>query len=158
MVRSIVAFHPGGDGAFVAELSCWHTQHIRHRPPFQERAWVLEPAGRAERIGSPIDCPLCDRGELPEGLTLLRTAGPWDEATLPRGLLGTHRTPDGQWGRLRVLDGSVDFQLVPDDDGPPGACLHLDSGSERPIPPQVPHRVILVGPVHVELELWGRAP
>ena len=159
MIRSIAGFSrsSGDGGEWVAELSCLHRQHVRHRPPFQERAWVLDPSGRAGRIGSPIECSLCDRPELPDGLVILRTAGPWDQDSLPAALLGTHRTPDGRWGRIRVLDGAVDFQLV-GDGAPDGRCVHLEPGSAQLIPPEAAHRLVLVGPVRFELELWGRPP
>ena len=157
MIRSLVGFAPDGseEGVWVAELSCLHRQHVRHRPPFQDRPWVLEPAGRQARIGTEIECPLCDRPELPDGLARLRRAGPWDQDTLPGALLGTHRTPEGRWGRLRVLDGSVDFQLV-GDGTPARPAVHLGPGSEQLIPPEAPHRLVLVGAVRFELELWGR--
>ena len=60
----------------MAELSCLHNQHVRHHPPFQERAWVLSEPGRSARAGTSIECPLCDRLELPADLELVRTAGP----------------------------------------------------------------------------------
>ncbi len=53
--------HQDADGVWVAELDCGHNQHIRHRPPFQVRPWVLTEESRAEHIGSARDCPLCDR-------------------------------------------------------------------------------------------------
>jgi len=53
-------------GDWVAELACGHSQHMRHRPPWMERPWVAIEAQRAAKIGSPIDCPLCD----PSGATL----------------------------------------------------------------------------------------
>ena len=65
MKRAIAGFHQDDQGDWVAELSCLHNQHVRHRPPFQERPWVVTEAGRAGRIGTELDCPLCDRGEPP---------------------------------------------------------------------------------------------
>ena len=59
----MVGFHQDDEGDWVAHLACGHTQHARHRPPFQERPWALEESGRRERLGSPLECPLCDRGE-----------------------------------------------------------------------------------------------
>src|ERR1051326_9253787 len=56
--RAIEGFHQDEDGDWVAELSCLHGQHVRHRPPFQDRAWVLSEAGRAERLRGASDCPL----------------------------------------------------------------------------------------------------
>jgi hypothetical protein len=63
--RSILGFHRDTEGDWVAELDCGHAQHVRHRPPFQVRPWVLDEAGRAARLGAPLDCPLCDRSEPP---------------------------------------------------------------------------------------------
>ncbi|MCS4247173.1 hypothetical protein M2394_001474 [Pseudomonas sp. BIGb0164] len=47
------------DQHWVAELSCGHTQHLRHQPPWQSRAWVLDPAQRLEKIGQPFACGWC---------------------------------------------------------------------------------------------------
>lgn len=57
----IRGFHQDAEGDWVAELECAHTQHVRHRPPFQERAWVLDDRARRARIGQRLECPLCDR-------------------------------------------------------------------------------------------------
>jgi tellurite resistance-related uncharacterized protein len=154
MIRSVVAFYTDLAGDWIAKLSCHHNQHVRHRPPFQERAWVLEPAGRAAHLGSAIDCPLCDRCEFPEGLTILRRVGPWDQDSLPGGLLGAHRVPDGQWGRLLVAAGAIGFQFEADE--MLGAFqLPLVAGSQQAIPPGAPHRLIPIGAVRLEIEFWG---
>jgi hypothetical protein len=50
MIRAIDGFHQDDDGDSVAELSCLHRQHVRHDPPFQERNWVTNEAGRAGRL------------------------------------------------------------------------------------------------------------
>ncbi|MDQ6829089.1 MAG: DUF3565 domain-containing protein [Gemmatimonadota bacterium] len=63
MRRSITGFHRDDEGQWVAELDCGHAQHVRHDPPWQLRPWVLTDAGRAGRIASELECPLCDRGE-----------------------------------------------------------------------------------------------
>jgi hypothetical protein len=59
MERKIIGFHQDAEGAWVAELECGHTLHVRHNPPFQERAWVLTPAGRAKFIGIAVVCKGC---------------------------------------------------------------------------------------------------
>ena len=81
--RTITGFRRDDAGDWVAELSCWHSQHVRHDPPFRTAPWVLDDLGRAERVGAALDCPLCDRAELPEGLRVVRTAGVWDERSMP---------------------------------------------------------------------------
>ncbi|HEU5002213.1 MAG TPA: DUF3565 domain-containing protein [Actinomycetota bacterium] len=60
MLRLIVGFHQDQEGDWVAELDCGHTQHVRHRPPFQLRPWVETDEGRAGRIGMELDCPRCE--------------------------------------------------------------------------------------------------
>ena len=62
MQRAIVAFHQDDAGEWVAELECGHSRHVRHRPPLFAEPWVLEASGRQDRIGTPLDCGLCDQG------------------------------------------------------------------------------------------------
>ncbi len=61
MQRAIVGFEQDAVGDWTALLECGHRQHVRHRPPWQERPWVLSVEGRAGRIGSLLECPECDR-------------------------------------------------------------------------------------------------
>jgi hypothetical protein len=58
-VSTISGFHQDDDLHWVVELSCGHTQHLRHQPPWQSRAWVLDPAQRLEKIGLPFACGWC---------------------------------------------------------------------------------------------------
>ena len=74
MERAITGYRCDDEGDWVAELSCGYDQHVRHRPPFQLRAWVLESAGRTAKLGTPLNCPLCDRAEFPDGLRLVRSS------------------------------------------------------------------------------------
>jgi hypothetical protein len=60
--RAIVGFHQDDRGDWVAELTCGHQRHIRHRPPFELRPWVLDTEARQERLGTMLDCGLCDQG------------------------------------------------------------------------------------------------
>ena len=145
MRRRCTGFHVGDDGDWVAELDCLHGQHQRHQPPFQERPWVTTEEGRASRLGADFDCPLCDRAELPDGLVLARTAGPFDQDTLPAGLRREHRTAARTWGVLRVLDGSLTFGML-------GSRRQMVAGDEQPIPPEVPHLLTLDGDVRLEVD------
>ncbi|MFK7701207.1 DUF3565 domain-containing protein [Pseudomonas caspiana] len=43
----------------MAILSCGHTQHLRHQPPWQSRAWVLDPQQRLQKIGEGFHCGWC---------------------------------------------------------------------------------------------------
>ena len=57
--RRIVGFHQDDERQWVAELECGHQQHVRHEPPWQVRAWVLTPEGRAGMTGTELNCPMC---------------------------------------------------------------------------------------------------
>lgn len=46
-------------GHWVAVLSCGHTQHLRHQPPWQNRAWVLDAEQRQAQLGKPFTCGWC---------------------------------------------------------------------------------------------------
>jgi len=97
-----VGFRQDDASDWVAELSCLHRQHVRHQPPFRDARWVLDDAERAARVGSPLDCPLCDRAELPDGLRVVRATNAWDQDSMPPGLRRAHRVAAGTWGRLWV--------------------------------------------------------
>jgi len=145
--REITGFHQDDLGDWVLELECLHAQHVRHRPPFAPRPWVEAATGRADHIGERLDCPLCDRAELPDGLVVARTAGPFDESTLPAGLRRDHRVADGTWALLRVLSGSAHFTM----DTVPPVAIDLRAGDRQPIPPGVLHAVALsAGSIEVD--------
>mgnify|MGYP001256771059 CR=1 FL=1 len=61
MQQRIIGFYEDLEGHFVAMLECGHEQHVRHRPPFAERPWVLTEQGRALMIGERLTCAECDR-------------------------------------------------------------------------------------------------
>jgi tellurite resistance-related uncharacterized protein len=155
VLRRILGFRVDGEGDWAAQMSCFHNRHIRHDPPFKQAAWVLDPAGREAHIGSEMDCPLCDRAELPEGLSTVGHAGPWDQDSLPGGLLHSHRVPEGRWGLLRVTGGAIGFQFE-SELMDAQSTRHLAEGQVQSIPPGIPHRLIPAGPVRLELEFLGR--
>jgi Protein of unknown function (DUF3565) len=59
--RAIVGYHEDGQGDWVAELACGHEQHVRHKPPFHLRPWIVEAEDRRQRLGTPLECRLCDQ-------------------------------------------------------------------------------------------------
>jgi tellurite resistance-related uncharacterized protein len=152
--RAITGYHRDDVGDWVAELDCGHNQHVRHRPPFQVREWVLTDEGRSARRRQPLDCPLCDRGELPEGVRYVRTGPEWNEETLPRGLRRDHRLAAGTWGRLSVRHGRVRF-VAP---GPSPVDEMLVAETARGIPPLAAHHVEPVGPVRLVIEFFSVDP
>ena len=151
MERAIVGFHADPDGEWVAELSCGHDQHVRHRPPFQDRGWVVDKAGRDGRIGGPLDCPLCERTELPRALRFVRSSPDWDEVSLPPGLLRSHRTAEGTWGRITVTEGQLRFRAATT----PSRDVVLVASGVQAIPPGVVHEVQPLGTVRFTIDFFA---
>jgi len=60
ILRRISGFRQDERGDWVAELDCGHTRHVRHRPPWELRPWVLTSEGRASRMGSELRCRACE--------------------------------------------------------------------------------------------------
>jgi tellurite resistance-related uncharacterized protein len=146
--RAISGYHRDNEGDWVADLSCGHGQHIRHRPPFQLREWVLDAGGRAARLGTPLDCALCDRAELPDGLQLVRTSPQWDDRTMPAGLKRSHRIAEGTWGRIVVHEGTLRFVAQTE----PELNVIVGPHSTQAIPPEVEHNVEPIDQVCFEIE------
>ncbi|MDQ1397118.1 MAG: hypothetical protein QOG64_2377, partial [Acidimicrobiaceae bacterium] len=111
--------------------------HVRHEPPFRLRPWAVTAAGRDSRVGQQLDCPLCDRAELPDHLARVRTAGPFDATTLPAGLRREHRVAASTWAVLQVSAGEARLVIATD----PPIDRILAAGGQQPIPPEVPHRL-----------------
>jgi len=152
MNRVIVGFHQDDAGDWVAELSCLHSQHVRHQPPFRLAPWVGDDVARAERVGSALDCPLCERAELPAGVSVVRKTEVWDEETMPAGLRRAHRVAAGVWGRLHVEEGQVRFRARTS----PAIDLVLGAGDTQSIPPEVDHEVEPQGQLRFFIEFLRR--
>jgi len=151
--RAIVGFHLDEEGHWVAELSCGHGQHTRHDPPLSERSWVLSEEGRAQRIGTQLDCLRCERRELPEGHAAYRRTATFREDAIPRGLLSRHRTARGVWARIHVESGSLLYRtFAPFDDE-----QRLDAGAVGVVLPDVEHEVEPCGAVSFHVEFYRAA-
>jgi tellurite methyltransferase len=132
----------------VAELTCGHNQHVRHRPPFQIRTWVLEEDTRAERVGTELSCPSCSRSEVPVSLRFVRSSPEWTEETVPPALLRAHQVGHGTWGLLRVHSGNLRFVQLAERNHD----VVLGLGSVHAIPPDTPHRIVLLGAVRFTID------
>jgi len=62
MKQSIKDYHKDDLNDWVAELACGHFQHVRHKPPFFNRPWVVTQAGRESMLGEELNCKKCDEG------------------------------------------------------------------------------------------------
>ncbi|MBH0193191.1 MAG: DUF3565 domain-containing protein [Nitrospira sp.] len=60
MNQPIVGYHLDEHGDWVADLACGHGQHVRHQPPFVNRAWVMTTEGRHQHLGTLLNCKKCE--------------------------------------------------------------------------------------------------
>ena len=77
----------------------------------------------------------------------------FDEKSLPDSLRNEHRTKDGTWGLVRVLEGEVTLVFL---DPPSEHFVTVDDPA--PIPPQSPHFIKLVGPMKMQVEFYRDHP
>ena len=147
MDTTIVGFHRDDAGDWVAELACGHGQHMRHRPPWQERPWVTTEEGRQRKIGVTIECPLCDAIRLPPDAREYKRTATFTEETLPAALRQEHRTKPGTWGRIVVTDGQAEFHSR-------GRVQVLGAGDVGIVEPEVLHHVTPLGAVRLHVEFW----
>lgn len=146
IARSILGFTADAAGDWIARLDCGHRRHIRHRPPLSEYPWIMDAAVRAARIGAPIECDRCGRGELPDDAAPYKTTAEFDETTLPAGLRRDHTTRAGVWARAEVLAGQLRFVM-------PALAEDrvIAAGDHAIIPPELPHHVEPLGPVRLRV-------
>jgi tellurite resistance-related uncharacterized protein len=147
MDTTIVGFHQDADGDWVADLACGHAQHVRHQPPWQRRAWVTSPEGRATRLGIAIDCPPCDRIRIPPDAREEARTTTFTETTLPAALRAAHRTRAGTWARIVVEEGQAEYHAR-------GRVLLLSAGEAGIVEPEVPHHLVPLGAVKLHLEFY----
>ncbi|MGE3800140.1 MAG: DUF3565 domain-containing protein [Candidatus Kapaibacterium sp.] len=148
MQRTIVGFHRDEEDQWVAELDCYHGQHMRHTPPFYERFWVLTEEGRATRLGRQVECLKCDQFEWPEKLLEFKRTPEFTEETVPAGLLRDHRTKGGVWAKIIVIEGTI---LYSPEAGEP---IHLTPSRFGIIVPEMKHSVQLLTPVRFYVEFY----
>lgn len=153
MDRAVTGYRQDDAGDWVAELACGHGQHVRHKPPFWTRPWVVTAEGRAAHLGTPLACVRCDRFELPDGLAAYKRTPDFDERSIPAGLRADHATKPGVWGVIQVVAGRLHYVVEP----PLARALVLDPTTPGIVVPEVRHRVAPEGAVRFFVT-FHRAP
>lgn len=153
MNRMIVGFCLDEQTDWAAELACGHRQHTRHEPPMTERPWVLTSEGRESKLGTSIDCVMCDRRKIPEGFEPYRRTPSFSEQSVPKGLLHAHSTKRGVWALILVARGHLEY-LLHEPFNEQQVVTALRPGV---ILPEVQHHVSPMGDVDFCVEFW-RAP
>jgi tellurite resistance-related uncharacterized protein len=153
MQRPIVGFHQDEAGDWIAELTCGHGQHVRHRPPFWVCAWVLTVEGRAEKLGAELPCVLCDRFEIPAGHRPYKRTPEFDQDHIPGALRKDHSTKPGVWGVIHVIAGRLHYVV----EQPLASARILEPGVRGVVVPEVLHHVGPDGDVRFFVEFHRAA-
>jgi len=153
LLRPIDGFHQDEHGDWVAELRCGHGQHVRHKPPFWSRPWVLTDEGRAEKLGAKLPCVLCERFEMPAGYAPYKRTADFTTASIPGGLRKDHSTKPGVWGVIHVLEGRLRYVVEP----PLAREDVIEAGGHGIVVPEILHRVAPEGEVRFYVEFHRRA-
>ncbi len=151
MKRAIVGFFQDEQQDWVAQLDCYHNQHVRHAPPFTRRPWVTTPAGRQEKLGVELDCVRCDRLEFPADVAAYKKTPEFTADSVPAGLLNDHNTKKGVWGLIHVLAGEVLYHT-------PDNSFTLQPGSPGVVVPLMPHHVEPAADARFYVEFHKREP
>ena len=81
----------------------------------------------------------------------------FDETTLPAALRREHRTKDGVWGVIRVLEGELRL-VVGEFGGGGGSETILTPDHPGLVLPQQPHHVEPLGKIRMQVDFYDRAP
>jgi tellurite resistance-related uncharacterized protein len=138
-------------GDWVAFLNCGHRQHVRHRPPFEERPWVITEIERSKKIGKLIDCVRCDRFEMPDDFKAYRKTAEFNERTVPQSLRRDHSTKPGVWAKIQVIEGKLNYRI-----DALGTQFELSPGVPGIVIPKVRHHVEPAGSVRFFVEFYRR--
>ena len=151
MQRPINSFEKDEHGDWVAFLSCGHTQHVRHNPPFFERPWVTTEQGRRDKLGALLDCVQCERFEMPDTFKAYRKTAEFTENSIPKSLLNEHSTKAGVWAKIHVLEGKLIYHV-----DELRAKFEISRGAPGIVLPEIKHHVEPVGPVSFFVEFYKR--
>lgn len=90
---------------------------------------------------------------IPEDCVAYKRTPEFNTATVPAGLLRAHKTKQGTWGRIVVLDGELRYHI----DEPESEILTLNSGIPGVVEPEMLHRVEPLGEVRFYVEFLRRS-
>ena len=86
--------------------------------------------------------------ELPDDAVPVRRTDTFSETSIPAGLLKSHRTKPGTWGRITVLEGKLLYRILE----PRPVEYTLEPNRPGIVEPGIPHEVTPQGPVRFYVE------
>lgn len=86
---------------------------------------------------------------LPDNVAAYKRTPEFDESTIPTGLLNSHQTKEGVWGKIVVLSGKLLYTIQQ-----PFEEIELDSDRVGVVEPTVLHHVKPIGQVSFFVEFY----
>ncbi|HAO23858.1 MAG: tellurite resistance protein [Methylophaga sp.] len=86
---------------------------------------------------------------LPDNIVAYKRTPEFDESTIPTGLLNSHQTKEGVWGKIVVLSGKLLYTIQQ-----PFEEIELDSNRVGVVEPTVLHHVKPMGQVSFFVEFY----
>jgi tellurite resistance-related uncharacterized protein len=87
---------------------------------------------------------------LPDNVTAYKKTPEFDETSVPKGLLKSHQTKDGVWGKIVVLEGQLKYMIAE----PEEEVIIFSSTISGVVEPTIFHEVELVGEVRFYVEFY----
>ena len=87
---------------------------------------------------------------LPNNVASYKQTPEFDETSIPKGLLKSHQTKEGVWGKIIVLEGQLKYRI----NEPEEEIIILNEGISGVIEPTVFHEVEPIGSVKFYVEFY----
>ncbi|MCL4790828.1 MAG: DUF1971 domain-containing protein [Gammaproteobacteria bacterium] len=88
--------------------------------------------------------------DLPANVSSYNKTPEFTRATIPKGLLRGHRTMEGTWGKIIVVEGRLRYRILE----PQVEEIELSPGTFGIIEPAVPHEVEPINHVRFYVEFY----
>ncbi|MGI9290353.1 MAG: DUF1971 domain-containing protein [Gammaproteobacteria bacterium] len=88
---------------------------------------------------------------LPDNVTAYKRTPEFNEGSVPKGLLRSHETKAGTWGKIVVLEGVLQYRILE----PELEELKLSPETYGVVEPTIAHEVEPLGPVRFYVEFYS---
>ena len=88
--------------------------------------------------------------ELPKNVEAYKKTPLFTNETVPSGLLKTHTTKEGTWGKIQILKGKLLYVIETDSE----EQIELDADKFGVVEPEVPHHIKPMGAVEFYVEFY----
>jgi len=87
---------------------------------------------------------------LPRNIASYKKTPEFDETCIPKGLLKSHQTKEGVWGKIVVLEGQLKYKITE----PEEEIIILNDGIPGVIEPTMYHEIEPIGKVRFYVEFY----